>query len=123
MEPFLNTFGIVAGLVLGIVILTLFFKLVWFIQSKVSRTDFVKVNGLLKDAKSINVHLEDGTILEHVAFVGFIDSGLTKDGRIPYQFVNMVVLETTEQRRILVKADSIKMIEEVERVEGFGARS
>ena len=45
--------------------------------------------------------------------VGFTDQNSVK-GNIPHQLANMVVLETEKGARILIRADSVKMIEEVE---------
>lgn len=35
-------------------------------------------------------------------------------GHIPYQLANVVVLETGSGKRILVRSDAVKMIEEIE---------
>jgi hypothetical protein len=112
MDAFLTTFGAIGAIVLGIVLLTIFFKLLGLIQWMVGKPAVVKIKGLLKDAAWINVHLAGGKILENVRFVGFTDASSIKDGRIPYQLANMVVLETTEEKRILLRADLIRMIEE-----------
>jgi hypothetical protein len=112
MDAFLTTFGAIGAIVLEIVLLTIFFKLLGLIQWMVGRPAVVKIKGLLKDAAWINVHLAGGKILENVRFVGFTDASSIKDGRIPYQLANMVVLETIEEKRILLRADLIRMIEE-----------
>ena len=114
MEMFYTTFGFVGAIVLGIVILASFFKVVGLLQAKMSSPGIIKVKGLLKDAAWINVHLAGGKLLERVKFVGFTDHASAKGGHIPYQLSNMVVLERTAGKRILVRADTVKMIEEVE---------
>jgi hypothetical protein len=114
MEMFYTTFGFVGAVVLGIVVLTVFFKLVGLAQTKMGAPALIKVKGFLKDAAWINVHLAGGKVLERVRFVGFTDSSSAKGGRIPYQLSNMVVLETSAAKRILIRSDAVKMIEEIE---------
>src|SRR6516164_8275622 len=114
MEMFYTTFGFVGAVVLGIVILTTFFKVVGLLQIKMGAPALIKMKGFLKDAAWINVHLAGGKVLERVRFVGFTDHSSAKGGRIPYQLANMVVLETSAGKRILLRSDAVKMIEEVE---------
>ena len=114
MEMFYTTFGFVGAVVLGIVILTTFFKVVGLLQIKMGAPALIKMKGFLKDAAWINVHLAGGKVLERVRFVGFTDHSSAKGGRIPYQLANMVVLETSAGKRILLRSDAVKMIEEIE---------
>ena len=114
MEMFYNTFGFVAAIVLGIVTLAIFFKLVGLLQTKMGAPAIIKMKGFLKDASWINVHLAGGKLLERVKFVGFTDHSSAKGGHIPYQLSNMVVLETAAGKRILIRSDAVKMIEEIE---------
>jgi hypothetical protein len=114
MEMFYTTFGFVGAVVLGIVILTVFFKVAGLLQTKMGAPALIKMKGFLKDAAWINVHLAGGKILERVRFVGFTDHSPPKGGRVPYQLANMVVLETSAGKRILLRSDAVKMIEEVE---------
>ncbi len=114
MEIFYNTFGFVGAVVLGIIILAAFFKVVGVLQSKMGALGIIKMKGFLKDAAWINVHLAGGKLLERVKFVGFTDHSSAKGGHIPYQLSNMVVLETSAGKRILIRSDAVKMIEEIE---------
>jgi hypothetical protein len=114
MEMFYTTFGFVGAVVLGIVILTVFFKLAGLAQAKMGPPTLIKMKGFLKDAAWLNVHLAGGKVLERVRFVGFTDNSSSKGGRIPYQLANMVVLETAAGKRILLRSDAVKMIEEIE---------
>lgn len=114
MEMFYNTFGFVGAIVLGIVILAIFFKVVGLLQTKMGAPAIIKMKGFLKDAAWINVHLAGGKLLERVKFVGFTDHSSAKGGHIPYQLSNMVVLETAAGKRILIRSDAVKMIEEIE---------
>jgi hypothetical protein len=114
MEMFYTTFGFVGAIVLGIVVLTVFFKVVGLFQVKMGAPALIKMRGFLKDAAWINVHMAGGKILERVRFVGFTDHASGKGGHIPYQLLNMLVLESAAGKRILLRADVVKMIEEVE---------
>jgi hypothetical protein len=114
MEMFYTTFGFVGAIVLGIVILAVFFKVVGLLQAKMGAPANIKMKGFLKDAAWINVHLAGGKLLERVKFVGFTDQSSAKGGHIPYQLSNMVVLETAAGKRILIRSDAVKMIEEIE---------
>src|SRR5215469_9266453 len=91
MEMFYTTFGFVGAVVLGIVILTVFFKLAGLAQVKMGAPTLIKMRGFLKDAAWLNVHLAGGKVLERVKFVGFTDNSSSKGGRIPCQLANMVV--------------------------------
>jgi hypothetical protein len=114
MEIFQNTFGFVGAILLGIIILTLFFKLLNFIQSKMGSPGLIKMNAFLKDASRVNVHLSGGRIMEQVKFIGFTDQRSMKGGQLPYHLSHMVVLENEAAKRILIRADAIKMIEEAD---------
>ena len=114
MEMFYTTFGFVGPIVLGIVILAIFFKVLGILQAKMGAPAIIKMKSFLKDAAWINVHLAGGKLLERVRFVGFTDHSSVKGGHIPYQLSNMVVLETAAGKRILIRSDAVKMIEEVE---------
>ena len=113
METFYQVFGFVAAICIGIIVLTVFFTVVGYFKGKARGFDFLKLNGFIKDGKLVNVHLSGGKSLSGVRLVGFTDQSTGKDG-VPYQLSSMVVLETTKGSRIFIRADSVKMIEEVE---------
>ena len=100
---------------LGIIILTLFFTVVGHFKKDTRGFDVVKLKGFIKDGKLINVYLSGGKSVLGVRFVGFTNQGAGKGG-VPYQLSSMVVLETTKGARILIRADSVRMIEEIEEV-------
>ena len=93
--------------------MSLFFTALSYFKRKTRGFDVVKLKGFIKDGKLINVHLSGGKSLQGVRFVGFTDQNIGKGG-IPYQFSSMVVLETKAGARILLRPDSIRMIEEIE---------
>ena len=114
MDVFFSTFGGVAALCLGVIILAVFFSLLNLVTRLAGGNKIIKFRGLLKEAAWVNVHLVGGNTLERMKFVGFTDPPSAK-GNIPFQLRNMVVLENEHGLRTLIKAEAIKMIEEIER--------
>jgi hypothetical protein len=114
MEVFTIAISIVSSIVLGIIVLTLFVKLLRLTESKMGSPGLVKMNIFLKNASRVNVHLSGGRIMENVKFIGFTDQSSMKGGNLPYHLSHMVVLENAAEKRILIRADAIKMIEEVD---------
>ena len=113
MDTFYQVFGFVAAICIGIIVLTAFFTIVGYFKSKTRGFDILKLKGFIKDGKLVNVYLSGGKSVLGVRFVGFTDQSVGKAG-VPYQLSNMVVLETTNGSRVLIRADSVRMIEEVE---------
>jgi hypothetical protein len=113
MDTFYQVFGFVAAVSLGIIVLTAFFMAVGYFKRVTRGFDIVKMKGFIKDGRLINVHLSSGKILAGVRFIGFTDQTTGKGG-VPYQLASMVVVETAKGARAYVRADSVRMFEEVE---------
>jgi hypothetical protein len=113
MDYFESAMGIIGAFCIGIAALTIFFKVIGYFQQRMGEPAVVKMKGFLRDARAVDVHTSGGKVLRTLTFVGFTDSASFKGGQIPYQLSNMIVFETKDRRRILLRADSIKMIEEV----------
>jgi hypothetical protein len=113
METFFQVFGFVAAVSLGIIILTVLFTTVGYFKRVTRGFDIVKMKGFIKNGCIINVHLSSGKILAGVRFIGFTDQA-TGRGGVPYQLASVVVLETAKKARIYVRADSVRMFEEIE---------
>ena len=113
MDTFYQVFGFVAAVCSGVIILVAFFTGLSYLKRTTRGFDVVKLKGFIKDGKLINVHLSGGKSLLGVRFIGFTDPSTGKGG-IPYQLSSMVVLETTKGARVFIRADSVRMIEEVE---------
>ncbi len=113
MDTFTNTFGGVAALCLGVIILAVFFSLLNLVNRLAGGNKLIKFRGLLKEAAWVNVHLIGGNTLTRMKFVGFTDPPSAK-GNVPFQLRNMVVLENEHGLRTLIKAETIRMIEEIE---------
>jgi hypothetical protein len=113
MESFYETLGIIVAICIGIMILAVFFTTLSMIKRKFSKSPILKVEGFLNESKKVNLHLNRGHILKEVYFVGVVDHDQAKDN-LPYQFVGMVVIEDSEKKRSMIKAETIRMIEEVQ---------
>ena len=112
METFQQVFGFVAAICAGIVILALFFTVLSRFNGAARGFSVVKWKGFIKDGKLVNVHVDDGKSFERLRFIGFTDQ--TASGRgFSYQLAGMVVLETAAGARVFIKADSVRMIEEI----------
>jgi hypothetical protein len=113
MDTFYQVFGFVAALCAGIIILAVFFTAVGYFKTVVHGPGIKSVTGFVREGKSLNVHLSAGRTLERVRFIGFTGQSSAKGGGIPYQLSSMAVFETEQGARLLVRSDSIKMIEEL----------
>ena len=113
METFYELFGYVAALCAGIMILTVFFKILGALSQSSRGFEIVKMKGFVREGKLVNIHLSGGKSLIGVRFVGFTEGNSNKGG-FPFQLSNLVVLENTNGTRVFIRADSVRMIEEVE---------
>jgi hypothetical protein len=113
MDTFYSVFGVVAALCAGIIVLALFFTGLNAFNRATRGFGVLKLKGFISDGRLINVYLNGGRSVLGVRFVGFTDRGAGKGG-VPYQMSGMVVLENTTGGRILIRADAVRMIEEVE---------
>ena len=113
MDTFYQVFGFVTALCAGVIILAVFFTALSYFKRAVRGPGVVAVRGFVREGKRVSVHLAAGRTLLRVQFVGFTDQSSAKGGAIPSQLSSMAVFETEQGARILVRADSIRMIEEV----------
>lgn len=113
MDTFYQVFGFVAAFCAGIIILAVFFTALSYFKRAVHGPGLAIVRGFIRENKWVSVHLTGTRALQRVRFIGFSEQSSAKDGAIPYQLSSMAVFETEEGSRILVRADSIRVIEEV----------
>jgi hypothetical protein len=66
---------------------------------------------MFETSEWLKVHLNGSKTLAYVKFVGFTDPDSMKG--VPYHLNNMVVFETAAGKRVSVRADTIRMIEEI----------
>ena len=111
MHPFEETISIVGPIVLGIIVLAVFFKFTnWLGGRSGAAPQRLAIQGVFDDNTRATVHLSNRTNLEDVRIVGFTDSQSGK-GACPWELHGMVVLEDPHGGRTLVRAKLIRMIE------------
>ena len=111
MEGFINWISVVGAICIGVMILAVFFSLLSAIKSRLAPAHYIKIKGFLNDAQLVDVHLTRGKLIQNVRFVGFTDPNSLKGGDVPYQLKNMIVFETEDKRRLMLRGDLIKIIE------------
>lgn len=112
MDTFIQTFGFVAALCAGVILLALFFTGLGYFKRAIRESGVVTVSGFVRDGKLVKVFLRDGHVTPKVRFIGFTESG-SKNLAIPHPLSCMAVFESESGARLLIRPDSIKMIEEV----------
>ena len=113
MDVFYQVFGFVAAVCLGIMILTGFFTAISHYKRSKRGFEVISQKGFVQDGKRLNVHLRSGKSLQGLGFVGFTDQSSGQSG-VPFPFLGMIVLETTLGSRVLLRADSVMMLEEID---------
>lgn len=113
MESFYQVFGVVAALCAGVMILAVFFTVLSAVKQRVRGFEVLRWKGLIREGRLINVHLSSGKLLTGVRLVGSTSQHTARDG-LPYQLANLLVLETASGARVFVRADSVRMMEEIE---------
>ncbi|MGV3533228.1 MAG: hypothetical protein ACO1QR_12720 [Chthoniobacteraceae bacterium] len=116
MDTFYHVFGFVAAICIGIMALATFFGIVGYLKRRTASYDIVKMKRFIKDGRAVNVHLSDGKVFSGVRFVGFTDQDSGKGG-IPFALSQMVVCETSKGSRIFLRAEAVRVIEEVDDVD------
>jgi len=94
-------------------ILALFFTALGMLKRKISSSPILKVKGFLNESKKVNLHLNRGQSFKDVYFIGVVDQHQAKEN-LPYQFVGMIIIEDLEKKRTMIRAETIRMIEEVQ---------
>jgi hypothetical protein len=111
MGTFLNSISIIGALCIGVMVLSIFFTLLNSSKRRFSQFKIIELNGLFKTSDFLNIHLSSGKSVYHVKFIGFTDSESMKG--IPHQLANMVVFVNAHGKRVLLRPDSIRMMEEI----------
>lgn len=112
MELFGRVFGVVLAICAGVILLTLFSKLMNLVE-RPRRAIVVRIDGLLNGGRMVNIHFANGKQISAVMLVGFTNEKSTK-GMLPYQFIRMLVCETSTGSRMLIRPDAVRIIEEIE---------
>lgn len=106
----LSTFGVgILCLVLGIIVLSLFFAALAWLNHRGAKPENLAVRGVIKKDTWVTVHMSGGETFERVRFIGFTSTESFKS-LLPYDLTGMVILEEPDGRRSLVRAKAIRMI-------------
>jgi hypothetical protein len=115
MDAFSQTLGVVIALCIGVVALTLFFKVIQYFGTLLRGNsgkilvaqDFIKKDSL------VTVKITGGETLERVKFVGFTKSQIHGKDSIPFPFARMAVFENEAGERIFIPSTTIQFIREI----------
>jgi hypothetical protein len=111
MHPFEQTISVIGPIVGAIIVLTIFFQVVgWLNRRAGGGPTQIALRGILDKSTRATVHLSTGAMFQDVRIIGFIDSGSAKMP-FPYDLQSMVILEHADGKRILVHPKLIRMIE------------
>lgn len=114
MQMFYDTLAVVLAISIGIMVLSVFFWLLAKIDNKLRKpANLLHVKGILDKGQRINIHFNRSQTMMNVRFAGIISEKQAEKGGLPYQLVGMMVVEDAEQKRFLVKADTIRMVEQI----------
>ena len=114
MDSFPQVFGPVIAIAVGIMILSIFFKILSRFGKQVDQPPVIKLKGFFQDAEYVDVHLGGTNVLKRVKVIGVSDASRIGKGGFPYELNGMVVLEKENKKRIMIKAKLISMIVEAD---------
>jgi len=109
MDIFIRWMGPIAAICIGIMVLTVFFKIISYIGDRVSPVKHIKIKKLLSQSELVTAHLTSGDKIPNLKFIGFTDTGSVKG--VPFEMTNLVTFEKPDGVTVLVRANRIKMIE------------
>lgn len=115
MNIFIEWMAPIAAICIGIMILAGFFSIIGMIKDRFSTVKYFKMKKFLKDSDCVSILLSSGKSVSNVRFVGFTDSSSFKG--LPYSLANMLICETQDNRRIMIRADTIRMIEQENKIQ------
>lgn len=106
-----STFGVgILCLVLGIMVLTLFFNFADRIGEKQEpKPDRLGIRGVLTKDTWAKIHMSGGEDFESVRLIGFVNTQNLKV-HLPHDLDGMIILEDREQVRYLVRPRAIQKI-------------
>jgi hypothetical protein len=111
MHPFEQAVSVIGPIVAGIIVLTLFFKLVaWLSRHLGGGPRPIAFKGILDEETPVTIHLSNGSSFENVRLVGVTESKAMK-APVAYELSGLVILEHADGRRTLIQPKLIRMIE------------
>ena len=115
MNTFYEVLGFVMAICTGVIVLTLFFTALGYLKRLTRGPGVLAVSGFVRSDKLVQIHMSDGRVTPKIRFIGCSEAS-SKSSPIPYPLSSMVVFETEAGARLMIRPDSIKMIEEVAEV-------
>ena len=109
MDIFIMWMAPIAAVCIGIMVLTVFFRIIGYLGDKVSPVKHIKIKKLLSQSELVTAHLTSGDKIPNLKFIGFTDSTSVKG--VPYELTNLVTFEKPDGSKMLVRANRIKVIE------------
>jgi len=109
MDIFILWMGPIAAICIGIMVLTVFVKIIGYLGDRASPVKHIKIKKLLSQSELVTAHLTSGDKIPNLKFVGFTDTGSVKG--FPFELTNLVTFEKPDGTTVLVRANKIKMIE------------
>jgi len=110
VENFIIWIGTVGAICIGVIVLTVFFTILGVVKDWLRPGRYIKFQGFIKEADSVDVHLTSGKVMKDLRFLGFTDPASIK-GNVPYQLQSMMLFETEDRRRVMMRGDLVKIIE------------
>ena len=109
MDIFIMWVGPIAAICIGIMVLTVFFKIIGYLGDRVSPVKHIKIKKILSQSELVTAHLTSGDKIPNLKFIGFTDSTSVKG--VPYDLTHLVTFEKLDGTTVLVRANRIKMME------------
>src|SRR5690606_34274816 len=109
MDIFIRRMGPIAAVCIGIMVLTVFFRIIGYLGDRVSPVKHIKIKKLLSQSERVTAHLTSGDKIPNLKFIGFTDSTSVKG--VPFELTNLVNFEKPDGTTVLVRANRIKMLE------------
>ncbi len=105
--------------VVGLMILSLFYKLLSMIGRTKAEPPLIRMQSFFKNAEYVDLHLSGHKLLRKVKIIGVSEASQFGKGGLPFELNGMIVLERENAKRLMIKAKAIQMIVESDDEEGL----
>lgn len=112
METFQQTFGFVAAISIGVVIITAIVYIVRWLERLWRKDDFRVFEDAALPKGRVTIHIRTGAPIEGVTLAGFTRSSCGS-GAVPYELSRMLAAKREDGRLLLLPASIVRMIEEL----------
>ncbi len=108
MEAFYSWLSAVGAICVGIAVLAVFFSILGYLKRRGTGVVPLKLSKALNDGASVEILLNSGKTISGVRFVGLSEPDSTMG--LPYA---VAIFQRPDGRKVLIRADAIRMIEEL----------